>query len=139
MAYAVASDVIVRLGATVAATVDTDQIEAFLETAEAMIRVRFPNLDAQVEAGVISPHNVVLAEANAVRRVMLNAEGFVSETIDNWSGTRAAGFADADVTITAAEWVLLSPLVEARRRGSIRLVANGERTYGQPYVPPVYP
>lgn len=139
MTFAVPSDVTVRLGAALAATADVDQVAAFLETAEALIRVRFPNLDAQVAAGVVPVQNVVLAEANAVRRVMLNAEGFVSESIDNWSGTRAAGFAESEVTISASEWALLSPLIEGRRRGSIRLVAYGERTYGAPYVRPVYP
>lgn len=139
MTFAVPSDVTVRLGPALAAAADVDQVQAFLDTAEALIRVRFPNLDAQVAAGVVPAQNVVLAEANAVRRVMLNAEGFVSESIDNWSGTRAAGFADAEVSISVSDWALLSPLIEGRRRGSIRLVAYGERIYGAPYVLPVYP
>lgn len=139
MAYAVPSDVAVRMGAALAAELDLDQVAAFLDDAEQMIRVRFPNLDAQVATGVVAAANVVAVEAAAVRRVMLNADGFSQESIDNWSGTRSAALSQGLLFISDAEWGSLSVLIEGRRRGSIRLVAYGETRYGQPYYPPSYP
>jgi hypothetical protein len=137
--YALPSDVSVRLGSALGASFDAAQAAAFLDDVERMIRVRFPNLDAQVVAGLVSAADVVAVEANAVRRVMLNAEGFTDESIDNWSGKRSAALADGLLYITPEEWATLSPLLEGRRRGSIRMVAYGETYYGQPYYPPVYP
>ena len=139
VAYAVAADVSVRLGAALAANFDADQATAFLDDVEQMIRVRFPLLDVQVAAGTIALANVVAVEANAVRRVMLNPEGFTQEAIDNWSGQRAALLAEGLLFISDAEWASLSPLLEGRRRGSLRMVAYGETYYGQPYYPPTYP
>lgn len=139
MAYAVPSDVAVRMGTALGAELDLDQVAAFLDDAEQMIRVRFPNLDAQVASGVVAAANVVAVEAAAVRRVMLNADGFSQESIDNWSGTRSAALSQGLLFISDAEWGSLSVLIEGRRRGSIRLVAYGETQYGQPYYPPSYP
>lgn len=138
VAYAVASDVSVRLGALLSTNFDAAQAEAFLDDAEQMIRVRFPNLDAQVASGAINALNVVAVEASAVRRVMMNPEGYTREQIDDWSGQRSAALADGLLFISDAEWASLSPLIEGRRRGSIRLVAYGETVYGQPYYPPTY-
>lgn len=137
MAYAVATDVAVRLGRDLEEN-EVAQVEAFLDDAEQLIRVRFPNLDAQVEAGKVTAAAVVSIEAGAVRRLMLNPEGYAQETIDGWSGQRGSTIADGFLFITEAEWAALSPLIEVRRRGSIRLVANGELYPGQPYYPPSY-
>lgn len=137
MTYAVASDVAVRLGRELD-DVETAQVEAFLDDAENMIRVRFPLLDSQITAGAIRLQVVVSVEAGAVRRLMLNPEGYSQEAIDGWSGQRGSTVANGLLTITDTEWAALSPMVEGRRRGSIRLVANGERYYGQPYIPQVY-
>jgi len=131
-------DVQVRLGRDFRNANEMLMCQAFLDDVELKIRVRIPTLDALIAAGTVSAAVVQAVEVAAVRRVLLNPEGFSQEAIDNWSGTRAAVVAGGLLTIADLEWRDILPGIEGRRRGAIRAVAYGEAYYGQPYVPPVY-
>ena len=97
---------------------------AFLSDAWAMLLGRRPSLDADITAGTVSTDNVTRVVCAMVLRVMKNPNGFASETIDDWSGTRDALIASGELRITSDELADVTPGRRGQR--STRLVAYGD-------------
>lgn len=105
----------------------TDQEAAnaavFLDDAWALLVGRRPMLPTWVAAGLVDPANVTRVLCSIVLRVLKNPDGFVSESIDDWSGSRNPLAADGGLRVTADELADVTP--SRMRRRSIRLVVYG--------------
>ncbi len=119
MAYAGVADVQELLGRELTAE-ETAMVERRLSQAERLILRRIPDLADQIEAEEIDPADVVDVEAEAVLRVIRNAEGIISESDGSYSYMRTAEAADNTLRITAEEWDLLG----VRARGLFQLTPN---------------
>lgn len=86
------------------------QVTAWLARLSAMVRLRFPTIDARVTAstdlGVLMRGVLV----DAVLRVLRNPDGKVSESIDDYTYRRSDTVADGSLYLTDAEWALLEPV-----------------------------
>lgn len=136
MAYATAIDIADRLGR------DLDEseeriIEARLEDVEALILQRIPDLNDRVNSGKLNERLVVMAEADALMRLIKNPDGYRQETDGNYC------LAPESLVLTAGlEWVPVGTLLEGdglvgfdeeptpkRRRLRRSLVENVGRDY----------
>lgn len=106
MAYASLADIQARLGRPLTADEQT-QAETLLDDVELEIRSRIPDLDDQVTAGDIHADNVIRVEASAVKRVLQNPEGYISETDGDYSYQLNHRYSSGELEITAHEWTLL--------------------------------
>lgn len=109
MSFADASDVAARLGRDLT-VVEAVQVAAVLDDAEAIIRVRVPDLDSR--AGDPTFFSLlILVESKAARRVMLNPGGIrqMSQGVDDFqqSTTFDTAISGSDTYITDDEWRLL--------------------------------
>lgn len=120
MTYATAQDVANELGRPLGSfsAEQITQIEGWLRRAESSIKVRIPDLDAQITAGTIDEQTVIDVEAAAVARKAENPSGKQNERIDDYSYGLVDDAATVDVVITDAEWLLLMP---SRRRGAFTI------------------
>lgn len=103
---------------------ETTNATAFLADAWALLLGRRPSLEADMTAGTVSMDNVTRVVCAMVLRVMKNPNGFASEAIDDWSGTRNALIASGELTVTPAELADVTPGRKTSR--SVRLVAYGD-------------
>lgn len=111
MTYATRDDVQRRLGRPVTDPNEREQIDAWLEDAEGLIRSQLPGLDDLVDTGRVSQGTVVSVTARAVVRVALNPEGWRQVSIDDFHRTRDQAVSDGQLHITDAEWAELMPWV----------------------------
>jgi hypothetical protein len=133
MAYATSEDVAVRWGREMSSE-EAALVEVRLEDVERMIRRRIPDLDAQVEVGLIDVEDVVQVESDAVLRLARNPEGYYSETDGNYTYMLQQGIVSGVLDITDDEWAIL---------GIVRDRFFTLRPYAQvdsgTYVPPTTP
>lgn len=106
MAYATADDVAVRWARAMSAE-ETALVEVRLEDVERMIRRRIPDLDVQIEIGLIDVEDVVQIESDSVLRLARNPEGYSSETDGNYTYTLQKGLSSGVLSITDDEWAVL--------------------------------
>lgn len=105
MTYATASDVSARLGRPLT-TEEATQVNALLEDVEIQIKDRIPDLADKVEdAGYLA--KVIMVEANTVKRVVRNPDGYIGETDGNYSYQVNWRLNTGDLEITAKDWELL--------------------------------
>jgi hypothetical protein len=108
MAYAEASDVVVRWGKNPAdvAAETTALIEVRLEDVERMLSRRV-DLAAGITAETFVEADVVQVEADAVLRLVRNPEGYISETDGNYTYMLHQQLATGKLEITDEEWETL--------------------------------
>lgn len=105
MAYATASDVIVRWGkdpADVAAET-TALIDVRLADVERMLSRRV-DLAAGITAATFAEADVIQVEADAVLRLVRNPEGYVSETDGNYTYMLNQQLSAGVLEVTDEEW-----------------------------------
>ena len=102
--------------------------DAFLSDAWALLTARRPTLDADMTVGTVSAGNVIRVLTMMVKRVMLNPELKRSETIDDYSYTRADLISTGALTVTDEELADVTPRGSAAgsRVRSVRLVSDGD-------------
>ena len=119
-AFATVQDVELRLGRPVT---NSDQVQAWLDDVEVMIRARVPDLAQLVASGQVDADALRMVESNAVIRRLLNPEGIASQTVRVDDGsvtkTRAGSSADGLLALTDGEWDLILP-VAASGAASVR-------------------
>jgi hypothetical protein len=103
--------------------------KAFLTDAWWLLTTRLPALETAMLSSdplvFVSADNVRRVVTNMVLRMLRNPEGFVTESIDDYSYRRATAIASGALSILPDELVELTPGGRRRVR-SIRLVAHGE-------------
>lgn len=95
-----------------------------LGDAWALLLGRRPNLEQDVTDGTVTTANVVRVLASMVVRVMRNPDGYLQESIDDYTYRRDAAVSAGLLHVTADELADLSP--GRRRRRSVRLVIYGD-------------
>ncbi len=87
------------------------------------LTARLPTLESRLAAGLVPAGLVVRVVSDAVLRVLKNPDGFRTETVGGWSGTRDGVV--AGIYIDPADLALLA--ASRPRGGSIRLVLPAGR------------
>ena len=102
--------------------------QAFLDDAWALLLSRRPTLEADMTAATVSTGNVVRVLSMMVKRVLLNPDLKRSETIDDYSYTRADLITTGALTVTDEELADVTPLglAAGSRVRSVRLVTYGD-------------
>lgn len=98
--------------------------DAFLGDAWELLLGRRPTLEADLTAGTVREANVIRVVAAMVLRVLRNPEGYISESIDDWTGRRSDLVSSGALHVTAGELADVTPGRRGRR--SLRLVAYGD-------------
>lgn len=106
MAIAFVEDVYKRLPPGVVVTED-EYIETLLNDAETKIKVKIPDLEQKVADNELSADLVRMIEAEMVKRVVLNPEGFVQEADGNYSYSVSRDVASGLLEVTDEEWAQL--------------------------------
>ena len=106
MSYAQLSDVQARLGRPLTDDEKT-QAETLLDDVELEILTRIPDLDDRITNGDLDEKVVIRVEASAVKRVILNPEGYTSESDGDYSYQLNYQLASGELVITEKEWALL--------------------------------
>lgn len=106
MTYATVDDVQARM-TRVLSSAERDLAGVLLEDIEMIIRSRVPDLDERIESGDLDVGVVIYIEASAVKRVLMNAEGFLQETDGNYSYTRDSAVASGLLSLSVSDWALL--------------------------------
>lgn len=121
-------DVATQLGRDITDPLEVNQITAWLEMAELVIRQRYPNLDQLIASGRISQDAVDMVEASAVARHSLNPEGYTSksERIDDYQQTYGMTNSTTGITFTDTEWALLTPS-DSGAEGAFTITPAGRR------------
>lgn len=125
MTYASVSDVSTRLGRPITDTNEVAQVTAWLEDVEAIIKSRISDLDDKVADGDLATAVVVMVEANAVVRKMLNPDGKVAEGIDDYNYRYNENVRRGELFLTAEEWTLL----ETSSGAAFSITPYGEAWY----------
>ena len=125
---ATVQDVATQLGRDITDPLEVNQITAWLEMAELVIRQRYPNLDQLIASGRISLDAVDMVEASAVARHSLNPEGYTSksERIDDYQQTYGMTNSTTGITFTDTEWALLTP-TDSGAEGAFTITPAGRR------------
>lgn len=97
-----------------------------LDDAWWMVVGRRPNIEANMADGTVLEANVIRILASMVRRVLLNPEGLLEESIDDYRMRRDSLVSSGVLRIEPDELFDLSPS-GTRRPNSVRLVAYGDR------------
>lgn len=110
-------------------TMTTAQVQlttALLRAASALVRSRYPSVDAQIAAGLINPDVAALAVTNMILRVLRNPDGLRSETIGPFSRTYDTGAAAGLLVISDDESPIFAPPAGAGNFsiGTIRVQAG---------------
>ena len=131
---ATVQDVATQLGRPIDEPSEVAQVTAGLELADMRIRQRYPNLAQLIADGRISENAVDLVEASAVARYSRNPEGFTSrsERIDDYQITHGMTNSSVGLTITDAEWALLTP-TDSGAEGAFTITPMGRRPYESRY------
>lgn len=112
MAYAGATDVIVRLGKETVDPEITALIEVRLDDAERMIerglkRRGLTTLASRIAALLVDALDVAQAEADMVLRLVRNPEGFLSETDGEYTYMFRQDLASGKLEVLPEEWEAL--------------------------------
>jgi hypothetical protein len=126
MAFATSSDVAARLG-RVLTDAESAQVDAVLDDVETIIRSRVGDFDVRISDSLFVDL-VILVEAKAARRVMLNPLGIRqhSEGVDDFqqSSTFDTSISGSDTYVTEDEWALLG--ASSSRSGSFTMAVGFE-------------
>jgi len=106
MAIAFVEDVYKRLPPGVVVTED-EYIETLLNDAETKIKVKIPDLEQKVADNELSADLVRMIEAEMVKRVVMNPEGFTQEADGNYSYSISRDVASGLLEVTDEEWAQL--------------------------------
>ena len=98
--------------------------QTLLGDAWEMLLGRRPNLEADITSGAISEATVVRVVANMVIRVLRNPDGYLQESIDDYTYRRDAVVSTGLLHLTPDELADITP-GRARNR-SIRLTVYGD-------------
>lgn len=82
-----------------------------LRAASKMVRARFPNIDAQLTAGLLDRDVVALAVTNMVLRVLRNPGGLRSETVGPFSRSWDTRVAAGLLVLTDDEAAMFTPVI----------------------------
>lgn len=75
-----------------------------------LLVLELPSLDANLTAGTVLASTVKMVVADMVIRHLKNPDGWERESLDDWSGQRAATAADGSLYATAEELRYLQPI-----------------------------
>lgn len=100
--------------------------ETLIDDAWWMILGRRPNIETNIDDGSVLEANVIRIIASMVRRVLLNPEGLLEESIDDYRMRRDSLISSGVLRIEDSELFDLTP-GGSRRTNSVRLVAYGDR------------
>ena len=106
MAYASASDVVVRWGKSEVDDELQAQINVRLEDVERMIGRRV-DIDAGITLGTFLEEDVIQIEADAVLRLVRNPDGYLSETDGEYTYMLRQDLASGKLEILPEEWEIL--------------------------------
>lgn len=120
---ATTSDIVDRFRPLTAA--ETNNAQAYLEDAWALVTGRLPSLEANMTAGSVTVANVVRVISAMVIRVLRNPDGKSEESIDDYRYRRDSLVSSGILAVTDDELADLTPAA-TRSRNSVRLVAYGE-------------
>lgn len=125
-------DVATQLGRDIPDDLETKQVEAWIQIAEAVIRKRYPNLDRLIADGRIDGKTVDYVEALAVARYARNPEGTTSSStmIDDYQTTVGTKNAIATISLLDEEWELIAPS-DSGSTGAFTITPSGWRSDGQ--------
>lgn len=98
-------------------TDELTSVEALLVEASNKLRADIPSIDTRVETNTLAAANAKSAVVNAVKRVFMNPEGYLTETIDGYVYRFDTAISRGEVYISAAD---LRPF--RRRRGGFGTV-----------------
>lgn len=125
MSVVTITDVQARLG-RVLTDLEQQQVTAWLEDLDALVRARIPDLDEQLESGEMDRSVMKLVFAQAIRRLLLNPEGLrqYTESIDDYSITKTVDSAvsSSALYLSDDEWAMLLP---ATADGAYTIRAGG--------------
>lgn len=105
MAYAQASDVSARLGRPLTDD-EVTQVNTLLGDVELAIKARIPDLADKVEDEDYLA-TVIKVEANAVKRVVRNPDGYTAETDGNYSYQLNWRLNTGEIELTEKDWAEL--------------------------------
>lgn len=127
-------DVATQLRRPIDDPLEINQVTAWIEMAELVIRQRYPNLDQLIASGRISQDAVDMVEASAVARHSLNPEGYTSksERIDDYQRTFGMTNSAVGIKFTDSEWALLTPS-DSGAEGAFTITPIGRRPYESRY------
>lgn len=98
---------------------------SYLDDAWWLLTARRPSLEANLTAGTVRAENVRRVLAWMVIRVLMNPEGYDSESIGDYTYRRNELVASGRLHVTDDELAAVSPN-GGRRSGSVRLIAHGD-------------
>lgn len=118
MTHANVDDVAKRLGRPITSAEEIDQVNAWLSDVETIIRARIPDLDERIWTGRLDQGVLVMVEASAVVRKVINPEGVrqtsKTRSLDDWSETQSETrdrvLSDGQLSLTDEEWALLTSI-----------------------------
>ena len=105
---------------------ETINAQAFLNDAWSLLLTRRPSLEDDLTAGTVTFGNVERVVCAMVLRVLKNPDGYVTEGVDDWSGTRSPDMASGALFVTPDELADITPAATRASRRSVRLVAYGD-------------
>src|SRR5690606_3544222 len=106
MAQATASDVTARWARS-ATTEETALINVRLADVDRIIKRRISDLDAKCAADPVFKSDAVQVEADAVRRLVRNPEGYLSETDGSYTYMLSQEMSRGRLEILPEEWEIL--------------------------------
>lgn len=124
--FATVTDIATRLGRPYVSDEEEAQVAAWLEDVETLILERIPDIEAAISLGAPSYNTVVAIVAAAVIRKINNPTGKIQERIDDYSYGLTAAAANADLSLTDAEWARLMPSLGSGAF-SVRLASEPDR------------
>lgn len=107
-------------------TQETVNAQAYLDDAWSLLTTRRPTLEADITATTVSQGSVERVVCAMVLRVLRNPDGYITEAVDDWSGTRSPARASGELFVTPEELADVTPAAIRTNRRSVRLVAYGD-------------
>lgn len=92
-----------------------------------LVRFRRPDIDTWITGALVPKDVVAGAIVAAIVRKLINPEGKLQESVDDYAYRRADAVADGSLYISESDWALLRPTAApAQRKRAVRLVAYGD-------------
>ena len=96
------------------------QVQAYLDDAWSLLTDRLPSLPTDLDAGTPSAATVRRVMTAMVKRVMVNPDGLLSETVDDYSYRRDSAVSSGGLYVSADELAALTG--QSRRMVNVRAV-----------------
>lgn len=100
------SDVVARFPGTMT-DVQLGQVQALLDDAWEEVVARVPGVESRLDSGALRVGIVIAVLRQAVIPVLQNAEGFLEESIDDWTGRRDSATSSGKVLFTVDDLAAL--------------------------------